>query len=114
LRLFGAECAKQIVTLQDVVGDFFQWLQSQNLTGEQFHAAHQCFKAGVLSSNTVPKKKVDGIVNAIAEVIQSPGWQWNSNASPRFKKAQISFISLYILATLPGSKLKLTFLEKNV
>ena len=90
IQNFGAECAKQIVSLQHVVGDFFRWLQLQNLTGEQFHAAHQSFKAGVLLSNAIPKKKVDAIVNAIAEVIQSPGWHWNSNASSRFKKAQIA------------------------
>jgi hypothetical protein len=78
----------------DVVGDFFRWLQSQDITGEQFHAAHQSFKAGVLLSNVAPKKKVDDIVNAIAEVIQSHGWQLNSNSFSRFKKTQIAIYAM--------------------
>ena len=73
------------------LGAFFQWLLSQNLTGEQFHAAHQTFKKGVSSTNAVPKKKVNAIMNAIAEVIQSPVWQWNSDGSSRYKRAQIAF-----------------------
>lgn len=91
IEQFGAQCATQIVSLETVVGSFFKWLVSQNLTGEQFHAAHQTFKAGVTSTNGIPKKKVNSIMNAIAEVIQSPVWQWNVEASQRHKKAQIAF-----------------------
>ena len=91
IHTFGAQCATQIMSLQTAVGNFFQWLLSQNLTGEQFYAAHQTFKEGVSSTNAVPKKKVNAIMNAIAEVIESPVWQWNSDRSSRHKKAQIAF-----------------------
>jgi hypothetical protein len=54
-------------------------MRSQSLTHAQLYAAHAHFKKAVLS--VVGQRKVNGIMNIINEVVQSPAWNKNAASS---------------------------------